>query len=229
MEAFGFISDVHSNLEALESTLRALRGKPIVCLGDIVGYGANPNEVIGLLKDARAVGVLGNHDNAVLTGDFAMLNSRAAMAAKWTADRLSEGARAFLRSLPREIRTEFGGVKAYLTHGSPDDNLWEYVEPATHHDLLEHYLTKQAVALIGLGHTHVPYVWSCASGTVFNPGSVGQPRDGDRRASFAIARFDEGGVEVENRRIEYDCAAAARKIAEAGLPGSLAERLLRGM
>ena len=226
--AVAFISDVHSNIDALDSVLEAVRGDDIVCLGDLVGYGACPNEVVGRLMEVGAKAVMGNHDNVVLTGNFGMFNPRAAVAAAWTARQLTAESRRFLASLPREVRLDVDGVKAYLTHGSPDDNLWEYVQVSTHELLLEHYLTKLGVELVGLGHTHVPYFWKCAKGTVFNPGSVGQPRDGDRRASLAVARVVDGRVEIENRRVEYDCAGAARRITEAGLPESLAERLLRG-
>lgn len=226
--AVAFISDIHSNIDALDSALEAAAGCEIICLGDVVGYGACPNEVVGRLMEVGAKAVMGNHDSVVLTGDFGMFNPRAAVAAAWTARQLTPESRKFLASLPREVRTEVDGVRTYLTHGSPDDNLWEYVDISTHELLLEHYLTKLGVGLVGLGHTHIPYVWKCAKGTVFNPGSVGQPRDGDRRASLAVAKVVNGMVEVENRRVEYDYAAAARRITEAGLPESLAERLFRG-
>lgn len=229
MQRVAFISDIHSNLEALDSVLGELRGEQVVCLGDIVGYGSNPNEVIQRLKVARATAILGNHDNAVLTGDTSMFNARAGMAARWTAAHLTPESVEFLKGLPEEIRADFGGVKAYLTHGSPDDNLWEYVDPSTHSDLFGHYLSKLRVKLIGLGHTHLPFVWKGENGTVFNPGSVGQPRDMDRRASYAVLTFDRGTVEVDPRRVEYDYKKAAEKIVEAGLPASLGERLSRGV
>ncbi|MDV3277439.1 MAG: metallophosphatase family protein [Nitrososphaerales archaeon] len=224
-----FVSDIHSNLEALDSVLGELRGEEVVCLGDVVGYGSNPNEVIETLRETGARTVLGNHDSAVLTGDTSMFNARAAMAARWTEAQLTPESKEFLKALPKEIRVDFGGVRTYLTHGSPDDNLWEYVDPSTHLDLFGHYLSKLGVRLIGFGHTHVPYVWSGENGTVFNPGSVGQPRDMDRRASFAVATFDRGSVDVEQRRVEYDYKGAAEKIVKAGLPASLAQRLSLGI
>jgi putative phosphoesterase len=223
------ISDIHSNLEALEATMRELRGYEIVCLGDIVGYGANPNEVIEVLRGAKVLAIQGNHDNAVLTGDVSMFNARAAVAAKWTSAKLTPSSREYLESLPTERGVVLDGVKTYLAHGSPDDNLWEYVDPSTHHALFDHYLAKLGVGLIGLGHTHVPYVWPGERGTVFNPGSVGQPRDGDPRSSHAIVAVENGEVKVEVRRLDYDISAAAAKIVDAGLPESLGARLLRGM
>ena len=229
MTRLAIISDIHSNLEALQATMRELGDCQIFCLGDIVGYGANPNEVIEVLEEARVMAVRGNHDDAVLTGDFSMFNARAAMAAKWTAQKLTAAGREYLRSLPKVIGTEFGGIKAYLTHGSPDDNLWEYVDPSTHHLLFDHYLGKLGAGVIALGHTHVPYTWPCEKGLVFNPGSVGQPRDGDPRSSHAVATIEEGRIDVEINRLTYDVSAAASKIAEAGLPRSLGERLRVGV
>ncbi|HYA56752.1 MAG TPA: metallophosphoesterase family protein, partial [Nitrososphaerales archaeon] len=117
---------------------------------------------------------------------------------------------------------------AYFTHGSPDDRLWEYVDPRTHSDLFGFYLSKLGVGLIGLGHTHVPYVWKEKGRVVFNPGSVGQPRDGDPRASFAVLSVDEQEVRVGVRRVAYDIKKAASRIREAGLPESHATRLFSG-
>jgi len=222
------ISDVHSNLEALEAVLKRVEGMDLYCLGDMVGYGANPNEVLGRLRERKAVSVVGNHDYAVLNRGTSMFNPRAAAAVLWTADHLTERNREYLRALPREARFELGGVTAYLTHGSPDDSLWEYVDPTTHSLLFGHYLRELRVGLLGLGHTHVPYVWQEEEGTVFNPGSVGQPRDGDPRASYAILTLVDGRAEVENYRVEYDYANAAKKIREAGLPDALAMRLFTG-
>lgn len=228
MRRVAFLSDVHSNLEALDAVLGELHGEEVVCLGDIVGYGPDPNEVIQQLRERRAIAVLGNHDNAALTGDTSWFNSRAAMAVGWTQARLTEESRSYLRTLPLHVRIEFEGVLTYLTHGSPNDNLREYVDPSTHSDLFDYYLAKLGVRLIGLGHTHVPFLWEGEAGTVFNPGSVGQPRDLDPRASYAVVTFEDAGAEVEPRRVGYDCTLTAQKIAQAGLPDSLGKRLLEG-
>jgi putative phosphoesterase len=222
------ISDVHSNLEALEAVLERLEGMDLYCLGDLVGYGASPNEVLERLRERRVFSVMGNHDYAVLNRDTTMFNPRAAAAVHWTADYLSEQNREYLRTLPMDARLELGVVTAYLTHGSPDDSLWEYVDPTTHSLLFGHYLRKLKVGLLGLGHTHIPYVWPEEEGMVFNPGSVGQPRDGDPRASYAVVTIGEGKPEVETHRVEYDCDTAAKKIREGGLPDALARRLFTG-
>ncbi len=228
MTKVAFISDIHSNLEALGAVLDLLGDEQLFCLGDIVGYGSNPNEVIRMLEDRGAVSLLGNHDAAVMTGDTSGFNPAAAIAVRWTAKLLTDRSIAYLRKLPSQIRVELGGVSTYLTHGSPDDNLREYVDPVTHSDLFGYYLSKLDVGLVGLGHTHVPFVWTGEEGTVFNPGSVGQPRDGDWRASYAAVDFGRGKAKVRLQRTEYDCEKAAAKILDAGLPASLGRRLLPG-
>jgi len=227
-EQVAVISDVHSNLEALLEVLSRVKGMDVYCLGDIVGYGANPNEVVEEIRNRRAVALMGNHDYAAVTGDVRMFNPRAAMAAKWTSKTLTSANLEFLGSLPKSRRLRLGGVEGYLTHGSPDDPLWEYVDPRTHSELLGHYLVKLNVGILGLGHTHVPFVDSEGRGVVFNPGSVGQPRDGDWRASYAIVTVEDGEVGVENMRMEYDWKEASSKIRAVGLPEQLADRLSSG-
>ena len=228
MRELAVISDVHANLEAFESVLAEAKGLDILCLGDLVDYGANPNEVVELVRRRGIKSVMGNHDWAALNGDTSMFNARAAMSSVWTRAHLTNQNLEFIRTLVPEFRTELEGTAAYFTHGSPDDRLWEYVDPTTHHLLFGHYLSKLEVGLVGLGHTHVPYVWKEDTGTVFNPGSVGQPRDGDPRASFAMVTTGSSGAEVEIVRVEYKFMNTAAKIRRAGLPASFAERLSSG-
>lgn len=228
MRIFSVLSDVHANLEALDAVLKEVEGDTLLCLGDFVDYGAQPNEVIEALASRGTKSILGNHDAAALTGDVSLFNPRAAMGSKWTRSRLTPGSAEFLRGLPQEMRLRVEGAEFYFAHGSPDDRLWEYVDPRAHEGLFGYYLAKVEADAMGLGHTHVPYVWRGDKGVVFNPGSVGQPRDGDRRASFAVVRVDGGSVEVDVRRVEYDSGKAASKIREAGLPESFADRLQSG-
>lgn len=227
-EEFAFISDVHSNLEALSVVLDDIGGLSIFCLGDTVGYGASPNEVIELLVRRRATMIIGNHDRAALSASPATFNARAAVAVMWNSKQLTDENRQFLQGLPRERKLELAGVPLYMTHGSPDDNLGEYVYPVTHSDMFDHYLRKLGVKVIALGHTHLPFSAVDREGIVFNPGSVGQPRDGDPRASYAVLTVSDGRATVEHRRKDYDIEASAKKIIEAGLPRSLAERLFIG-
>jgi len=228
LKRLAVISDVHANLEAFEAVLAEAQGLDVFCLGDLVDYGANPNEVVEVIRRRGIMCVMGNHDWAALSGDTSLFNARAAMSSIWTRAHLTSQNLEFIRTLAPELRTSFEAAEAYFTHGSPDDRLWEYVDPRTHSDLFGHYLAKLQVRVIGLGHTHVPYAWKEEGKVVFNPGSVGQPRDGDPKASFAVLSFDEQEVRVEIRRVEYDIQKAAEKIREAGLPESHASRLFSG-
>ena len=228
VQRIAVISDVHSNLEALQEVLACVQGVEVYCLGDVVGYGANPNEVVELLRKREILTVMGNHDYAAVTGDTGKFNPRAAMAAWWTKKELLGPNLAFLTSLPKERRVTLGKASGYLTHGSPDDTMWEYVDPDTHSQLFGYYLTKLRVRFIGLGHSHVPFISEEREGIVFNPGSVGQPRDGDKRASYSIVSLSRGSIKVENFRVSYDYEAAASKIRAAGLPTQLADRLAYG-
>jgi predicted phosphodiesterase len=222
------ISDVHANLEAFEAVLAEAQGLDILCLGDLVDYGANPNEVVDLVRHRGISTVMGNHDWATVSGDTSQFNARAAMSSIWTRAQLTGQNLEYIRTLVPELRTPFEMTEAYFTHGSPDDRLWEYVDPRTHSDLFGHYFVKLGVRIIGLGHTHVPYAWKEEGKVVFNPGSVGQPRDGDPKASFAVLSVEEREVSVEIRRVEYDVQKAASKIRGAGLPESHASRLFSG-
>jgi putative phosphoesterase len=229
VSSVAFISDVHSNLEALEAVLDETGKLKVFCAGDIVGYGASPNEVVRILRGVGATCVLGNHDRAALDGDAGEFNPRAAMAAMWTSRQLNDESREFLGSLPTHLSAQVGGKTVYMTHGSPDDPMWEYVRPSTHSDLFDYYLDKVHADVIALGHTHLAFQWRSESGgMVFNPGSVGQPRNGDRRAAFAILSVEGEKVLVEPRLVEYDVERAAKKILESGLPSSLATQLASG-
>ncbi|MDG6963708.1 MAG: metallophosphoesterase family protein [Nitrososphaerota archaeon] len=228
MKSIAVISDVHANMEALDAVLAEAEGMDVVCLGDLVDYGAEPNESIAALRDRGVRSIVGNHDVIALTGDVSMLNPKAAMSSIWTRARLSRASRAYLEGLPEEIRMRVEGVDLYFTHGSPEDHLWEYVDPAREADLFGFFLDRVKAQCVGLGHTHVPYVWQEAGRVVFNPGSVGQPRDGDSRAAYAVVDVDGGRVGVRLRRVPYDFGKAASKIREAGLPASHADRLATG-
>ena len=228
MKKVAIVSDVHANREALEAVLAETHGLDVICLGDLVDYGANPNEVIEIVRQRGIRTIMGNHDWAAVSGDTSLFNARAAMSSIWTRAHLTGQNLEFVRTLVPEIRSTFELEECYFTHGSPDDRLWEYVDPRTHSELFGHYLAKLGVGIIGLGHTHVPFVWKEEGKVVFNPGSVGQPRDGDPRASFAVLSVEEQEVGVDIRRVEYDVQKAASKIREAGLPESHATRLFSG-
>ena len=227
------ISDVHGNLEALEMALWILSEKKydeLVCLGDIVGYGANPNECLTLIRKNTDHILLGNHDEASL--DLAQtdaFNPYAKAAAVWTNDELTDENKSFLGKLPYTL--ELDGV--LFVHASPyQPHEWHYIiSPGDARDNFIHFTTQVCF----VGHSHVPAifsedVWSKEvvrdKKFIVNVGSVGQPRDGDPRLSCGL--FDTKEWKYENIRSEYDVMKASEKIRKAGLPRALADRILVG-
>lgn len=218
------IADVHSNLHALtaaEERLARERSDVVVCAGDIVGYGAHPDECTDIVRRLCSHIVRGNHEEAVLSRDAWAMNPYAQAAARWTWEHISEHTSSLLAKLDVGVRFEVGGQSVAMFHGSVD-SIHEYV---FEEDATEGLLAWAEADLLILGHTHCPYVRKFASGIVVNPGSIGQPRDGDPRGSYAI--YDtEGGCAI--RRFDYDIEGEARAIIDAGLPRMLADRLFLG-
>lgn len=224
------LSDIHSNLAALEAVLDDLpEVDELLCSGDLVGYGAEPNEVIDLVRKEQIRCVMGNHDYAAVTGDVRGMNHLAAQAALWTHRVLTEENRKFLRSLPLESKIKLSGKTVYLTHGSPRDPLWEYVFPDISNSSLLEIMREVEADISVFGHTHVPMLRKIFGKLVLNPGGVGQPRDFDARAGYAILELDEKEEPtIQFKRVKYDIDRTARKIREAGLPEELAARLYFG-
>ncbi len=238
------ISDIHSNLAAFEAVLADIgdRVDRIWCLGDIVGYGPAPNECIERVRQDDIICLAGNHDWACLGKvDLADFNPDASRACRWTVEQLKPENRDFLDRLPVSLT-----IGRYtLVHGSPRGPIWEYIaQPETALENFSHFDT--AICLVG--HTHVPLAFhlpdesasSCErrwlSGRepldisqgrwILNPGGLGQPRDGDPRASYLI--LDSEAVTVEIHRVPYPVEVTQQAMAEAGLPGSLSLRLTFG-
>jgi len=221
-----FIADVHSNLEALRTTLQDIQTRGIgriLCAGDLVGYGANPNEVVAELRARNVECIAGNHDRAVSRVNPVGMNSMAAAAVYWTAKNISAEAAEFLAGLKSHALIDVEGTSLALFHGSPRDDD-EYLYEV---DAVPELLEVARSHVLVTGHTHVPYVKSVVEGHLVNPGSVGQPRDGDPRASYLI--FDPSESKFEIVRLQYDVKAAAKAIMDAGLPTFLASRLLDGI
>jgi predicted phosphodiesterase len=241
------LSDLHSNDEALAAVLARVRRKRwdcLIVLGDLVGYGANPNHVVERLRRVRKRKVLvrGNHDRVAAgldTGD--LFNPVALHAARWTAGKLTEPVRAFLGALPAgplEVDGEF-----LICHGSPrDEDAYIFSDRDAYWNFLAFEHT-----ICFFGHSHIPSIFTLdpagigveairSDGAVrrlepgrrylINPGSVGQPRDRNRAASYAI--YDSKRAVVHFDRVAYDVEKARAKIIRAGLPGMLGDRLLVG-
>jgi predicted phosphodiesterase len=237
---YAVISDIHGNLEALQSVLADVPNDvdQVFCLGDVVGYGASPNECCDIVRNSGMPTITGNHDIAVVDLDtnLGWFNPVAAAAVRWTRQQMSAENTEFLRSRPRMMQKN----GTLFVHGSvrdPDEYILDGVTAAENLALLKREYPN--VRLCFFGHTHVKAVAPSPNGSatengvldlsadgpyLVNPGSVGQPRDGDTFASYVLAE----GAEVTYRFVEYDIARAQAKIREAGLPGMLADRLAAG-
>jgi predicted phosphodiesterase len=237
------VSDIHSNRQAFEAVLEAVADSDAAelwCLGDIVGYGADPDACVELVRRHVAVCLGGNHDMAVV-GEIPLdeFSRGASIAAQWTREVIAPANRSFLAGLrPQGQEGEIG-----LYHASPRDPVWEYVLSAL---LAELCLDRETNRMCLIGHSHVASAFTRQAGEsatgepcregfeldlstgewMLNPGSVGQPRDGDRRAAWLLLDLD--GYEACYRRTRYDVAGAAAAIKAARLPNSLAERLEYG-
>ena len=236
------VSDIHSNLHALEAVLGAIDADApdeLWCLGDLVGYGPRPNECCTLVAERADVCLGGNHDLAVRGAiDLAEFGGDAAVAAGWTRKVLEPEARTLLDRL--EPQGTAHGVALY--HGSARDPIWEYV---LSDEAAVATLELADVPLVLVGHSHVALVVVASEGGVegglagagtdvelggvralLNPGSVGQPRDGDPRAAYLLLDLDERRASF--RRVEYDVARTQREMREERLPEFLVARLERG-
>ena len=224
----GVIADLHSNLAALQAVIDDMpRVKELICVGDLVGYAADPNEVVELARSRRVLAVMGDHDHAAVSRDARRLNPIAARAAIWTVERLSGENLEFLSNLPDRLELSYGERKLYVVHGSPRDPLRGFVPPDTSNRMLAELVRELEADIILMGHTHMPMKRLIYGKLILNPGGVGQPRDRDPRASYILLDL---GAEVEAgfHRVEYDVEGTARKIEAAGLPSELAMRLFFG-
>ena len=241
---YAIIADIHANLAAFTAVLDDIEHRggvdEVWCLGDVVGYGPDPHQCLELLRQRNHVCVAGNHDRAAIGKlDTAYFNPDAAAACHWTAQQLSPEEVQYLESLPLVIEKD----DFTLVHGSPREPVWEYFLSTS--NAKENFAYFQSKFCL-IGHSHIPLVFrhpdndACSfthfstniglvlvnSRLIINPGGVGQPRDGDPRASYAIYDSETGIIKLY--RVTYDISATQNKMAEHGLPMRLAARLSYG-
>jgi putative phosphoesterase len=234
---FAIVSDIHANLHALEAVwtdLEAQSAEAVYCLGDLVGYGAYPDEVIDFVR-ARGVPVLmGNYDDGVgfdrddcgcVYKDPAD-HARGQESLRWTRARVSAERKAYLRGLPFSLRLDAAGQRLRLVHGSPR-RINEYLYQDRPASVFANVARVADCDVLFFGHTHLPYQKRVGDTLFVNAGSVGKPKDGDPRAGYLIVTAG-AQVEATPRRVGYDVAAAARAVRLAGLPAYFAALLETG-
>jgi len=228
------ISDIHANLEALQAVLEDIDSHApddMVCLGDVVGYGADPSECLKIVQERCSVIIKGNHDEAAYDPEQAMyFNFHARIAVEWTYGALSADERSVLESFP--LRHTLGDI--LLVHSTPKDPQdWEYIIDEID---AQHALRTFSEKLCCVGHSHVAAIYPESPKSkpsdpdyraLVNVGSVGQPRDRNPKAAWCLIETDP--LDIQIFRVDYDIETAAGKIRKAGLPPQLAERLYVGM
>lgn len=233
-----FISDIHGNIEALCNVLndienRSIKMDDVYCLGDLVGYGTRPNEVISLLKEQNIQSILGNYDEAVafylptcgcnINSDSDRVKTKNSL--NWTVENTSNDNKEYIRDFEESISLQVEAYNILLTHASPL-SITDYV----YEDDLE---KQEQIAedleedIIIFGHTHYPYVKRVNNKLFINAGSVGRPKDGDNRACYCILELGDK-IEVEFVRVSYDYEKMAKEIEESDLLDSFAQTLRTG-
>ena len=221
---YGVVSDIHGNLPAFEAVCEAM--PPVdayLCAGDVVGYNPWPAACLERVRELDAVTVRGNHDHAVATDGGAWFNSMGRAGVDYARTQLDEAALEWLDSLETHETVSDGDI--LLVHGHPDDpNRYTYP------DAFSAAMLGESHRVVITGHTHVQGHREFEQGVVMNPGSVGQPRDGDPRAAFAVLELDAESRRptVEEHRVEYDVDRVIEAVEDAGLPTRIGTRLRRG-
>ena len=215
----GIIADVHANLVALRAVFEDMPAvDAVICAGDVVGYNPWPGACVEALRERGIGTVMGNHDRAVVTGTGFAGNRMADAGVRHAQEVLDDDDLTWLRGLPNVRHCFDDRVK--VVHGHPEDPD-RYTYPALFSERL-----LDAEDVLVMGHTHVQAHETFDGRVVMNPGSVGQPRDGDPRAAYAVV--DLAGPTVEERRVDYDVSAVVTAIEEAGLPEETGSRLRKG-
>ncbi len=232
------LADIHGNLPALEAVLRHAEGQmaseTILNLGDSVGYGPNPNEVVRWTQSAHVINILGNYDQKVLSKkhrkegwSWVKNPDKRAMFA-WTYQALSKKSRKILKKMPIQRELTLEGHHILMTHGSPS-SINEHLLPDTPTTRLKELAAMTKAKVILCGHSHQAFVRRVEDVQFINPGTVGRPDDGDPRASYATLDFSDGEVKVEFHRVPYDVTAAIRSMCQTGLPEIFTQVLQQGL
>ncbi|MGP0102037.1 MAG: metallophosphoesterase family protein [Solirubrobacteraceae bacterium] len=230
------ITDIHGNLPALRAALARIEElgiESVFCGGDLVGYGPHPNEVCALIADREIPTIYGNYDYAVAREEedcgcaYVTAHDRelGQLSVDWTLAHTSRDSKDFMRGLPFDLHFPLGDVDVHLVHGSPR-KVNEYLFEDKPASLYERLAAAERDPVLVFGHTHKPWVREYGGVLFVNCGSVGKPKDGDRRGAFAVLTAVAGGVGATIERVDYDAEAVAAEVRAAGLPGEFADKLV---
>jgi putative phosphoesterase len=236
LSAVAVITDVHANLPALQASLERIEQlgvERIFCGGDLVGYGPHPNEVCALIEERGIPTIYGNYDYAIARDledcgcAYVTQHDRelGRQSVEWTLAHSDQRSKDFMRGLPFDLRFEVSGQRVRLVHGSPR-KVNEYLFEDKPARTFERIAAGAHCDLLVFGHTHQPWIGGYGGVLFVNCGSVGKPKDGDPRASFAILEPDGNRAAVRIERVEYDARSVARQVVSAGLPEEYAEKLV---
>jgi putative phosphoesterase len=234
--AVAVITDIHSNLPALEACLEDIDGldvEAVYCGGDLVGYGPDPNEVCREIERRAIPTIYGNYDWAIGRDEedcrcaYRDQHDReiGQLSVDWTLANTDAHAKRFMRELPFDLRFELAGRRVRLVHGSPR-RVNEYLFEDKPARTFERIAAGADCDVLVFGHTHKPWAHEYGGVLFVNCGSVGKPKDGDPRAGYAVLSEDGGDLAVEIRRVTYPAEGVAARMREDGLPGELADRLV---
>ncbi len=230
------LGDVHANLPALQAVVAHAQKQDVAGywnIGDFVGYGPNPNEVIDLLRDIQSLSIIGNYDQKVLKFPQKAKKWRKRkhplkyLAFKWAYETLTEDNLAYLASLPAELEMTEAGHSILLTHASPLSDE-EHLTPETPHERFQELAQGVSAELVVFGHSHRSFVQLIDSVWFVNTGSVGRPDDGDPRGCYAIVDLTDRDISVQHYRIPYDIDRTVEAIHAAHLPESFAQMMIQG-
>lgn len=230
------LSDIHANLPALEAVIAHGEGKEIDKiwnLGDSVGYGAFPDEVVQLLRQESILSILGDYDRKALKANkkgkksIKTKHPQKRLAFIWANRHLSARSRKYLRSLPEKRQIKESGWDMLLIHGSPASRK-EHLEPDTPESRLKELSKIASAQIVICGHSHQPFLRHVDQVRFINPGSVGRPDDGDPRASYAILELRQEWMWVDHYRVDYDVVSAVQAIRKNNLPEEFAQMLIQG-
>jgi putative phosphoesterase len=230
------ITDIHANLPALEAVLRQIAElgvDDVYCGGDLVGYGPHPNEVCALIAERAIPTIYGNYDYAIAREEhdcgcaYVTPHDRelGQLSVEWTLAHTSGESKDFMRGLPFDLHFRVGDRDVHLVHGSPR-KVNEYLFEDKPASLYERLAGAERDHVLAFGHTHKPWVHEYGGVLFVNCGSIGKPKDGDRRAAFAVLQPTNGELDVSIERVSYDAEEVATEVRRAGLPDEFADKLV---